>query len=232
VESVPEYKIKILSMKNVKAAIFDMDGVIVDSKPHHMKAWGVFCRKHGLSPISKSLYDRIAGNSTAYFLDQLFKWRLSEEEAERYSKEKDQFYLQTYGKRITIVGGLINFLEKLKAEGVAIAVATSEPPTTANFILSETGTRQYFKEVIYGSQIKRPKPDPEIYLMAAEAVGASPSLCVAFEDTPVGIQAAKSAGMKVVGLATTYQPEKLGSADLVVENFLELTLRHLNELSK
>src|SRR5438309_308387 len=114
-------------MNNIKAAIFDMDGVIVDSRPHHIKAWIVFCRKYGLGPMDETYYDRIAGNSTAFFLEQVFGQQLSREEIERYSKEKDELYLQTYGQEIAPVKGLANFLEQLKAQGIAIAVATSEP---------------------------------------------------------------------------------------------------------
>jgi len=215
-------------MKNV-AVIFDMDGVIVNSGPYHIKAWGVFCSRHDLSFDKEDFKRTMFGKSTAATLEYFFKRKLSPEEIEKYSQEKDDLTLDAYREGVEPITGLVPLLEMIKARGITLAVATSEPEPVATYLLAETHVAHNFKTVVSGTHVKHLKPDPEIYFLTAEKIGVTPSSCVVIEDSVVGVQAGKAAGMKVIAITTSFPREKLGEADLIIDSFSELSVDRLIE---
>jgi beta-phosphoglucomutase len=102
---------------------------------------------------------------------------------------------------------------------VPLAVGTNAEPANVDFTLDGAGVRQYFRAIVDGSQVARPKPAPDVYLRGAELLGVDPANCIVFEDSPVGIEAARAAGMRVVGLLT--HASRLENVDLAVRDFLE-----------
>jgi beta-phosphoglucomutase family hydrolase len=188
--------------------IFDMDGVIVDNAAWHLEAFAEFGKKHGLVQ-TKEDYVKYFGNTNQTIMNSLFDTQLSDNKLVEYAEEKETIYRELYRPFIKPVDGLPAFLENAHNQGLSIALATSAPPENVDFTLNSTGLKKYFPTITDASMVKRGKPDPEIYLLTAEKLGVKPSECIVFEDSIAGIQSALSAGMRVIGVATTHKSEEL-----------------------
>ena len=204
-----------------KAFIFDMDGVIVDSNPYHKIALQQFCKKLGYDLSEEQLREKIYGRTNKDWITNLFG-DIGEAQIQRYAEEKEALYRQLYDKDITAVKGLVAFLEKMDKLSIARAVATSAPRTNVDFSLSKTHTERFFLTILDDSFVSRGKPDPEIYLKSAAALGYAPADCIVFEDSLSGVQAGKRAGCKVVGITTTHTPEELHETDFIITDFADL----------
>lgn len=196
-----------------------MDGVIVDSNPFHNISIKQFCRQYGYSLSDEDLRERIYGRTNRDWIRNLFG-NISDADVDRYTREKEELYRSLYANDIRSLPGLTTFLDTLKAEGYDRAIATSAPRENVDFTMDYTGVRPYFDTILDDTFVTRGKPDPEIYLKTADAVGYRPSECIVFEDSLAGIQAARSAGCKVIGITTTHPAAELaGKVDLSLENF-------------
>jgi beta-phosphoglucomutase len=204
-----------------KAFIFDMDGVIVDSNPYHKIALQQFCRQLGYDLSEEQLRQKIYGRTNKDWISNLFG-DIGEARIQHYAEEKEALYRRLYEKDITAVTGLISFLEKMDTLGIARAIATSAPRANVDFSLSKTHTEQFFRTILDDSFVSKGKPDPEIYLKSAAALGYAPADCVVFEDSLSGVQAGKRAGCKVVGITTTHSPEELHETDFIITDFAGL----------
>ena len=199
------------------AFIFDMDGVLVDSNPTHKIALKQFCKKHGYDLSEKELREKIYGRTNRDWLLNLFG-NLSEETVRAYAEEKEALFRELY-LDIKPLEGLHSFLEKLEKKGIPTAIATSAPRANVDFTISRTHIERFFPVILDDSFVTIGKPDPEIYLKSAAALGMSPAQCLVFEDSLSGVTAGKRAGCKVVGLTTTHTPEELNETDLNIDNF-------------
>jgi len=202
------------------AFIFDMDGVLVDSNPTHKIALRQFCAKHGYELTEQELREKIYGRTNRDWLLNLFG-DLSEQTIRQYADEKESLFRELYHD-IKPVDGLLSFLQKLEARKIPRAIATSAPRANVDFTLLHTNIEKYFSIILDDSFVSRGKPDPEIYLKSAAAVGLDPQKCVVFEDSLSGVSAGKRAGCKVVGITTTHTREELSEADFNIDNFVEL----------
>ncbi len=211
------------------AAIFDMDGVLVDNHEYHFKAWMQFCKKHNLT-ITRERFLGYFGGSSQVILEGIFGRTLSDSETAKYSEEKETMYRALYKPHFHLVDGLTDLLQELRKAGVPAAIATSGPLVNAEFVAKEGRLEGFFRVIIHDSMIRHLKPDPEIFHKTAKALHMLPSQCVVFEDSHRGIEAAQKAGMKVVGLATTNTPEKINHTDLIINDFKEISLRIIFEL--
>ena len=155
---------------------------------------------------------------------------MTDEEAAPYYLEKEAMYREIYKPYINPVPGLIELLQQLKKNGIPMAIATSGITVNIEFMFNHLPIKEYFKEVVHSSHIKKGKPDPEIYLKTAERLNVNPSECIVFEDALVGIQSAKGAGMKVIALTTTHTKKELAAADLVIKNYTEITIDKMKQL--
>jgi beta-phosphoglucomutase len=211
------------------AVIFDMDGVIVDNMPYHRKAWGKFFEKY--KPLM-NLEDFIQhmGKSNEDLMTIVFGNKITGEEIRVLGEEKEALYREIYAPDVSPLPGFIDFLKVLKKNHVKTAVATAAPRTNLDFLLEHIVVRNDFDVLIDDSEVIKGKPNPEIYLKAAERLGFSPERCLVFEDSLAGIQAAINAGMKVIGVATTNPPEKMENTDLVIKDFTEVSLDRITEL--
>jgi beta-phosphoglucomutase family hydrolase len=211
------------------AAIFDMDGVVADNMAYHTKAWEKFLQKYSpgleIGDVS-SKYGMTNSDLMSFVLSR----KLTPDEVERYGEEKEQYYRELYAADMAPLPGLVDFLRELKSAGMRTVVATSAPRSNADFLLGGLKIRPFFDAVIHAGHVTRGKPEPEIYLTAASRVGCRPDACVVFEDAMAGIEAGRRAAMTVVGVATTFPPEKLTGARLVIKDFREVTVARLNEL--
>ena len=141
-------------------------------------------------------------------------------------------YRELYEPLIRPTAGLLDFLEALRREGIACAVGSSAEMRNIRFVFEKCGIESYFQTVVSSEQVTRCKPDPEIYLKAAEALRLRPEECVVFEDARAGIEAGDRAGMKVVALATTLSREELErtAATLVIDDFTQMSVERLRSL--
>ncbi len=198
------------------ALIFDMDGVLIDSNPLHREAWTEYNRRYGVQ-TTPAMLERMYGKRNDDIVRDYFGESLSAEEVHRRGAEKEKLYREMVGGRVeqVLVRGIRNFLERYRQAPMALA-SNAEPPNV-QFLLDRAGLRPYFRVVLDGSQVSRPKPDPEIYRLAATRLGVDPVNCIVFEDSLSGVQAALAAGMRVIGLCTTYG--NLPGASICVDNF-------------
>ena len=212
--------------------IFDMDGVIVNNNPYHKKAWKLFCKKHNLSLTDQELESKIYGRTGDEVLSYLFNKELKLEIIEQYSTEINKNYRELFAPHIKPIIGLKEFLDDLNQENIKYAIATSAPPINVNFVLSKTRLTEYFQIIVDDTQITKSKPSPEIYLKTANRLNVEPGVCIVIEDSISGIDAALNAGMKVVGITTTHNSEELKHTDLIINNFLELSVSRLRQVFK
>jgi HAD superfamily hydrolase (TIGR01509 family) len=201
------------------AFIFDMDGVIIDSNPAHKIALKQFCKKYGYNLTEEQLREKIYGRTNKDWLVNVFG-SLDEKKLRAYADEKEALFRELYQHDIKPVGGLVDFLEQLDAQGLARAIATSAPRANVDFTLSKTGTGGYFPVILDESFVTRGKPDPEIYIKTAGALKFEPGRCIVFEDSLSGVKAAQAAGCKVVGITTTHTREELKDTDFIIDNFI------------
>lgn len=215
------------------AAIFDMDGTLIDNTPYHFKSWQALFKKYGKGGLSKqTYYTEISGVPIMDTLRRLFGNDHDEAGLKELLKEKEEFYRKEYAPYLVAINGLENFLSGLKAAGVKMAMATSATVEDIDFILNKIPIRADFDEIVNASMVSRSKPNPDIFLKAAEKLNMPPERCIVFEDSLAGIRAGNSAGMKVVGITTGHQAHDLQPVDLVINDYADLTPKKLAGLFK
>lgn len=211
-----------------------MDGVIVDTNPHHRIAWREYYQRNGKTLSDDDFIQYVSGKHNSDIVAHLFaNQTLTLDEVVRLSNEKEALFRELYSPVITPVFGLVDFLKALKEAGIRTAVATSAPVENLDFVVNALGIRSYFDALLNESMVSHPKPDPEIYQKAMEMLGVEPGDSVIFEDSMTGIQAAKASGAYVVGMATTQSADELRPfVDDVARDFAEMTLDRVQQLVK
>jgi HAD superfamily hydrolase (TIGR01509 family) len=206
------------------AAIFDMDGVLVDSEPHHHAAWHRLCLEEGVTLTVAEVAERTLGRPVRESLPTLLGRAIDTVEHERLVRRKAVIYQQISGGAVCEVRGAVSFVRSLADLGIRCGLATSAMPERVEPILEALDLVEHFRVQVTGRDVRRGKPDPEVYLTTAARLGMAPGACVVFEDAPVGIEAARRAGMRVVGVATTCHAETLqaAGAQVVVLDFARL----------
>ncbi len=193
-----------------------MDGVIVDSNPLHRIVWEEYNRRHGLE-TTEAMQRRMYGKRNDDIVRDFFGDALSDEEVFAHGASKEALYREMLRPQIekALVPGIRPFLGRHRS--IPMAVATNAEPANLNFVLDETGLRPFFRAAIDGHQVRNPKPHPEVFLRAADDLGAEPADCLVFEDSHTGVQAALAACMRVVGLSTTHSD--LPGVSLLIPDF-------------
>jgi len=204
---------------DTKAAIFDLDGTLIDNNNYHLTTWLQYLNDKGRVVTEDEYRQHFNGRTNKDVLEYIYEKPLTAEEALVYSLEKEALYREIYKEHIQPVAGLLELLQAFVDNNIPMAIATSGIQPNIDFMFEHIDIKKYFSAVINSSHVKLGKPDPEIYQKAAGALQVAPANCLAFEDAVVGIQSAKAAGMKVVAITTTEPAEKLGQADLIVKDF-------------
>lgn len=214
---------------NVKACIFDLDGVIVDTAVYHFKSWKRLADELG---INFTMHDneRLKGVSRMRSLEIILEIghvTKTEAEQEELATRKNEWYTEMISKMKPdeVLPGAEDFLRLVKNVGIKTALGSASK--NAGIILEKTGLTPFFDAIIDGNQVTKAKPDPEVFLKGAAAVQVEPANCVVFEDAIAGVEAALAGGMKVVGIGS---PEILSKADLIVPGLKDMTLEKLNSL--
>jgi beta-phosphoglucomutase len=202
------------------ALIFDLDGVIIDSMPLHTQSWKLFLERHHIDPAN--MVERMHGGRNDRIITEFFGSALSPEENFRLGAEKEALWRQMMDPVLHtyLVPGIADFLNRYSE--APIALATNAEPANAEFVLSKANLRTRFRAIVDGMQVVRPKPWPDVYSRASDLLGVEPSDCIVFEDSPTGVQAAKAAGMRVVGIRT--HTAELDGVAFSCDNFLDPAL--------
>lgn len=199
-----------------------MDGVLVDNRDVHIRAFEILFEKYGV-PFSREDILPLFGMTNDAIFSRLAPQLMEKYGVEKLGREKEELYRELFAASLQPTAGLSEFLRSLKEQGYKISVGSSGNTDNVNYVLEGCGIAGYFDAVANGDMITRGKPDPEVYLLAAKLLGLLPQECVVFEDAPVGIEAARAAGMKVVAVATTFPREKHTDYDLIIDDFVGIT---------
>lgn len=211
-----------------RGVIFDMDGVLVLTENAHWLAWRAAAQKYGIELAHKTFLSCF-GRVNPDCIRIMFGEDVPPTEATRIADEKEAAFREFIRTDVPLAPGLVTLLDALRGERIGLGVGSSAPPENVNLILDVGQIRSYFGAVVDGSQVKRGKPAPDVFLRAAELLGLPPERCAVIEDAPAGILAAKAAGMVGVGVATTHTPSELSAAgaDVVYPSIAELTAAKL-----
>ncbi len=216
-------------MKNIKAFIFDLDGVIVDTAKYHYLAWKELANQLGFD-FTEQDNERLKGVSRVRSLEILLeigKKSFDEQTKNRLATQKNKQYVELISKMNAseILPGVTNFITMAKEAGIKIVLGSASK--NAPLILEKIGLEHFFDAVIDGNKVSQAKPDPEVFLKGAHAVNANSPECIVFEDAAAGIEAAKNAGMVAIGVG---DPKNLTSADAVIRGFENLSVKDVIDL--
>jgi len=206
----------------VNAAIFDLDGTLIDNNSYHLQSWLQYLKDMNREMSEEEYKANVNGRTNKDVIEYIYQRKMDDKEAMKYAHEKEAIYRQLYAPYIKPVAGLLELLEKLRSLSIPMAIATSGIQVNIDFLFEHIPIRSYFDVIVNSAHISKGKPDPEIYIKTAELLKVSPAECLVFEDAVVGINSARAAGMKVVGVLTTHKAEELSGADILIKDFSEL----------
>ncbi|MHA1991874.1 MAG: HAD family hydrolase [Candidatus Hodarchaeales archaeon] len=210
---------------HIKGIIFDCDGVLVDSEPFSCQALNIVFEKHFGIDIGND-YTPVIGTSLkdtiSYYFD---KYNIKYQHTEELLIEKDVVYQEIAKNNLKSFEGITLFLKDARMKNYKISVASSGTEKKINFSLTEAKLIDYFDFITSSSEVKKGKPEPDLFLKAAEKMTLDPSLCMVFEDSFSGIEAAKKAGMYVIGITNTFSYEKLSKtqANIILNSISEMS---------
>ena len=195
-----------------EAAIFDMDGVLIDSGAHHRRAWRALLDELGAEPAHPEFWRLTIGRPSEEAIPLLLGRAVSERETRHLAKRKRDLYVELARRGLETVPGAPAFVEALGRLGVPRAVGTSASRYDCERLLADLGLRRHFDVIVTADDVTLGKPDPEVYLLAARRLGAAAAACVVFEDSVVGVEAARRAGMWAIGVTTAHTADELRAA--------------------
>ena len=214
------------------AVILDMDGVIVDSGELHFKSWQEAFARYG-EQFSRQDFSYAFGLVNRDIITHKLKDRATGELIEAIDREKEKIFrklVETEG--IKPLPGAATLIESLHRQEFRLAVASSAPRANVKLILNKLALQHCFQAVVSVEDVTRGKPDPQPFLIAAERLGALPGQCTVIEDAPAGVEAARSGGMKAIGVTSSHRRAELAEADLVVDSLTELDADKILKLIK
>ncbi len=212
------------------AILFDMDGVIIDSNPFHTKALDIFLKDKGFHLTEEEKKMRLYGRANKDWINDLYEGKLNDAQLLELGTEKEIIWRGLYKNDMVPVAGLQAFLDQLVANEIPFCIGTSAPVENVDFTLKEIGLAHYFKTILHQAHVKIGKPNPEIYINCAKALGMKPENCIVIEDSLAGVRSGKSAGCKVIGITTTHTADELAGIDYVIKDFDELTVERCRKL--
>ena len=204
------------------SVIFDMDGVLVDSYHAHYKSWVAMAEREGFT-FTEEQFAPTFGRTSREIIAHFWGSGLSNDRIAEMDAAKEEAFRRIIEDDFPAMPGARELIESLFDDAFALAVGSSGPPENVAMVLDKLGVRDRFQAVVTGMDVAHGKPDPQVFLLAAERLSTVPAACAVVEDAPAGVAAARAAGMKAIGLVSTGRtPEELREADLVVQRLSEL----------
>ncbi len=227
-------------MSPVRAFLFDLDGTLIDSMPHHQRAWEAWYTRHGLVMNPSEFFAATAGRSNAEILADLFPSHSAEEHV-AMADEKEAIYRGIAAQSLALIGGARAFVDSARAGGMKMAVCTASTLPNMALAFRLHGIDRWVEQVVSPADKTsgpgpatplRGKPHPDIFLEAARRLGVAPEDCIVFEDAPLGVEAARRAGMRAVALTTTLGAEHFVSFDNLIAVAPDFTTLALADLKR
>ena len=222
------WRISVIDFMKLEAVIWDMDGVLLDSGPSHFQARRTTLEKYNIK-IHEERLRRTFGMTNQQVIQFIVDQPILKELTDRISREKDILFQNIIRDQAVFLPGVNKWMETFRQNSVRQALASSGSLGNINAVLSALDAETYFDVVVSGDDLPS-KPDPFVFLKAADCLGVIPLNCLVIEDAVAGVQAAKASGMKCIAVTTTNHAEKLADADVVLDNLAELMTNHIQGL--
>lgn len=203
---------------------------MLDNMAVHMQIWFEYLSNEEVALEPAHFYKFAAGRTNAEILRELLRPDLSEVEIEEHSRKKEELYRLHYGPILKPVLGLPEFLESARQIGIPMAVASSAGCENIQFHLDGLESEDFFTALVGSEDVRKGKPDPELFLLAASRLGVPVDQCLVFEDTPAGLEAASRAGMRAIAVTTTYPAERLAQNPVVLQIVPDYTVLRVADL--
>lgn len=203
------------------AVIFDMDGVLADTEPIHYQSWIKMAEEIGKN-FSKEFFKSSFGQQSVPITRKLVGEKVDDDLVEKWADLKEIYFREMVKDKIIPLPGVLKLIKELNHLKFKLAVGSSAPPENVDLLLNALKIKEYFNVIITASEVKNGKPAPDVFLTASDKLQIAPSNCVVIEDAPVGIEAAKNAGMKCIALTTTHSYKELLTANLVIKDLSKI----------
>jgi beta-phosphoglucomutase-like phosphatase (HAD superfamily) len=192
-----------------KALIFDMDGTMIDSMGHHRQSWIAFAKHHGLTMPIDDLMRRTTGRNGAECMDELFGHPIPRDEAWALVQHKERLYREAFAPEFREVAGFRAFAREAAARGLRLGVGTAGDAHNIAFAMKHLALDPALHAIVGGDEGWPGKPEPAIFVEVARRLAVAPQHCIVFEDAPLGIEAARRAGMRAVAVCTSHRADEL-----------------------
>ncbi len=202
-----------------KTILWDMDGVIVDSNSFHFAAWQETFAKRGVA-ITKECFTKLCGTRNDFIVGSIMGRELPEGDIKIIIQEKEENFRRKATGHIKPFPGAVRLLNAIKKGNFKLGLVSSAPKENIDFVLGELNLEGIFNCIVFGQEVSASKPNPQVYLLAAEKMKVAPKDCLVIEDSPLGVKAAKTAGMKCLAITNTHPWQKLKEADKVVDSLV------------
>jgi beta-phosphoglucomutase len=203
-------------MKKYKGFIFDMNGTMIDDMAYHEVAWYEVIVNELKAPLTREqLKAELYGKNTEMFHRIFGKAKYSLEEIESITLRKENRYRKEFLPNLKLINGLDSFLINIQRSGISLSIGTAAPLANIDFVLDNLKLRNYFPVVVGPDDVHTSKPDPEVFLKAAERMNIFPEECLVFEDAPQGIEAARRAGMNAIAVTSFHSSHQLSNENVI-----------------
>jgi len=202
--------------------IFDVDGVLVDTKDYHFPAFVKLAEEEEGFKMSQQQFLDTFGWHNLDIFPYVYGHPLPSEEVSRLAERKEEIFRDMIRGRVPAMPGVAELVPALRAAGFHLGIGSSTPRANVELVLSELGLTDSFEAIAAGEDVTRGKPDPQVFLVAAERLGIRPERCVVVEDAVAGVEAALRAGMKALAVTTNHSREALSAAHRVLESLEEV----------
>jgi len=209
--------------KSKKTILWDMDGVIADSYSFHFAAWQETFAKRGIK-FTKEAFTKLFGTRNDFIIGSIIGRGFPEGDVKTMVQEKEENFRRKAIGNIKPFPGAVRLLHAIRKGNFKLGLVSSAPKENINLVLSELNLERVFDCIVFGQEVSESKPSPQIYLLAAERLEVPPNDCVVIEDSPLGVKAAKTGGMKCLAIANTHPQQKLEEADKVVDSLENVDL--------
>ncbi len=204
-----------------RGVIWDLDGVIIDSADLHFQSWRETLARHGIT-MDREQFEQGFGRRNDDIVAGIANRKITPEEVTAIGREKEATYRQMVAGHAKFFPGVLELMSSLKESGFKQAVASSAPPDNLAFVVAEMKLEPFISATVDASQVSKGKPDPEVFVKAAEKLGLAPEDCLVIEDAVAGVEAARRGGMAVIAVSNTHPKEKLATADLVLASLEDI----------
>jgi HAD superfamily hydrolase (TIGR01509 family) len=189
-------------LTQIKGAIFDIDGTMIDSMKIHLEVWHEIAERYGARLSMKEVGEKAYGINPE-ILERIFPGKLSDEEKERIANEKEELFRSRFDPEQHVIKGFLHFLSILQQHNIPMVIGSAAPEENIQYFMDRLGIAHYFRGAIHEDIVVAGKPNPDVFIKAAELINVPAAECVVFEDSPSGAEAAQLAGCRIIAVLTT-----------------------------